>query len=296
MSNMFLKAREWYVSYLETTPELTGSRLSNPDVTLRSNARKSASSLIEQIDDSKKFILDGQASTMLSQLLQDIGGGMREMFKEVPLPFQKLWLEIEKQDDQQRQAALIEEKLGNITVWVFSEFGDEVPFAPYIWTFNGVNAVSLRTPNFLEQTFDLPVERQSELQAVAEASKNISMHFLGYAKAMTVLLLNKGMFEEEPIILDPPRRAERRRAEREGRTLPDLRVSKLVLGEFGRGHLQASHEPRDGTHTKKRAHWVRGHFMRNRAGGVSWRMPHIRGAGALIEQERHVTARKADPS
>ncbi|WP_299155016.1 hypothetical protein, partial [uncultured Tateyamaria sp.] len=41
--------------------------------------------------------------------------------------------------------------------------------------------------------------------------------------------------------------------------------------------------------SKRRAHWVQGHFMRNRAGGISWRNPHVRGAGPLIEQERHVS-------
>lgn len=39
----------------------------------------------------------------------------------------------------------------------------------------------------------------------------------------------------------------------------------------------------------RRTHWVRGHHMKSRSGKLVWRMPHLRGAGPLILQLRHVT-------
>jgi hypothetical protein len=87
-------------------------------------------------------------------------------------------------------------------------------------------------------------------------------------------------------------RAERRRAEKAGRPLPDIRISKISLGEVGKGQLAAKNRDQNQDPTleaKRRAHWVRGHWMRTAAGGLSFRTPHIRGAGPVIHQERRVT-------
>lgn len=74
-----------------------------------------------------------------------------------------------------------------------------------------------------------------------------------------------------------------------------MRVIKVKLGELGRHQLRAMNHETDGDKSEKnqrRAHWVQGHFMRNRAGGISWRTPHLRGAGPAVPQERHLSVAK----
>jgi hypothetical protein len=114
--------------------------------------------------------------------------------------------------------------------------------------------------------------------------------FLAMGVGIATLLKYKGMLEVEEGSAYP--RAERRRAEKAGKPLPDIRISKISLGKAGKGQLAAmnrDHQKDQVSEVMRRAHWVRGHWMRTAAGGLSFRVPHIRGAGPLIHQERYVT-------
>jgi hypothetical protein len=141
-------------------------------------------------------------------------------------------------------------------------------------------------------TFRLAEEIGEEIteEAALEQEKNLCFDFLAIAVGMSVLFEHKAMLEKEEVPAHP--RAERRRAMKSGRELPNKSIIKVRLGELGKRQVQAI-EDEDGSieddKATRRAHWVQGHFMRNRSGGISWRSPHIRGAGPVIDQERHIS-------
>lgn len=96
---------------------------------------------------------------------------------------------------------------------------------------------------------------------------------------MSILFEHKAKLEREEVSSDP--RAERRRAQKSGRTLPNKSMIKVKLGERGKRQVETTNGESTANEeaiTKRRVYWVRGHFMRNRVGGISWRNPHIRGA------------------
>lgn len=67
---------------------------------------------------------------------------------------------------------------------------------------------------------------------------------------------------------------------------PTKSIIKVKLGELGGRQVQAAHANVTSDEKSKvlrRAHWVQDHFIRNRAGGISWRNPHVRGAGPFVE-------------
>jgi hypothetical protein len=165
-------------------------------------------------------------------------------------------------------------------------------FIPNLLIFKseGTTVDTLFTP-----TFQLTKETGENIsfEALIEQERPICFKFLSMVVGMSVLFQHKAMLETEEVPLYS--RAERRRAHRGGKPLPDTRVVKVTLGELGKRQMQAMQEDNEGGNAEirtRRAHWVQGHFMRNRAGGISWRNPHIRGAGSIIEQERHVSAAK----
>lgn len=58
-----------------------------------------------------------------------------------------------------------------------------------------------------------------------------------------------------------------------------LSPRKISLTKLGYGHMKAHNNtsPSVSDGTKKRAHWVRGHFMKTGEDRLSWRKPHVRG-------------------
>ena len=130
-------------------------------------------------------------------------------------------------------------------------------------------------------------------EAAVKQEKSYCISFLAMAVGMSILFEHKAMLKKEEVSAYP--RVERRRAQRAGRPLPNKTIIKVKLGDLGTHQLDAmsgENQTNENVTLKRRAHWVQGHFMRNRAGGISWRNPHIRGAGPLIEQERHVSSRE----
>jgi hypothetical protein len=94
---------------------------------------------------------------------------------------------------------------------------------------------------------------------------------------------------EEPLLSRP----ERRRLEREGALAsgPAPTVTRIRINEQGRLHLQVIDDEEGGAGggALRRAHRVRGHFMRTARGSI-WRNAHIRGFGPLNETVRTIGA------
>lgn len=239
------------------------------------------------------YVLDGAAQEMLYDLSAKMKeDGLDEMYSQVQLPFPAMLLTIPPVAEGMRPYALITQDDGILYTQVFLEGNDG--FIPNLLVFRSEGAT---VDTFFTPTFHLSKEigEDIDLDTLRQQEQPLCLSFLGMAVGMSVLFRHKAMLETEEVPLFS--RPERRRAEKAGKPLPDKRIVKVTLGEMGERQLRAMQDAGDEGSTGKRlrrAHWVQGHFMRNRAGGISWRNPHVRGAGPVIGQERHVSAVKTD--
>lgn len=245
----------------------------------------------EILRSSQVYVLDEPSQQMLqglsTKMKQD---GLDDMFNHVRLPFPAMLLTVPEPSEGMWPSGLVTQHEDTLYTQVFHENKDG--FMPNLLVFKsqGANIDALYTPTFKlskaigdDITEDMAIEQE----------QNLCSSFLRIVVGMSVLLQHKAMLEIEELPAFP--RAERRRAQKSGRALPEMRVVKVRLGELGRRQLQAMQVEVDEDQlekTRRRAHWVQGHFMRNRAGGISWRNPHVRGAGPVVPQERNVSVAK----
>lgn len=237
------------------------------------------------------YVLDEPSQLMLqglsARMKQD---GLDTMFSHVRLPFPAMLLTVPEPSEGMWPSGLVTQHDDTIYTQVFHENRDG--FMPNLLIFKsqGANIEALHAPTFkLSQAIGDDITEDMAI----EQEQTLCSNFLRIVVGMSILLQHKAMLEVEEVPAFP--RAERRRGEKSGRPLPDIRVVKVKLGELGKRQLQAMNVGVDGDTPKKtqrRAHWVQGHFMRNRAGGISWRNPHLRGAGPPVPQERHVSVAK----
>ncbi|NOD83759.1 hypothetical protein [Ruegeria sp. HKCCD6119] len=234
------------------------------------------------------FQIDEQAELMLRNLsFQMQEDGLDSMFSSVRLPFPAMLLTIPEPATGLWPAALITQDQDNLYTQVFH--ANKEGLLPNLLVFKSQRASVevLHSP-----TLKLANAIGDEIteEAAIKQEKTLCFDFLSIAVGMSILFEHKAMLEKEEVPAFP--RAERRRAQKSGRTLPNKSIVKVKLGELGKRQVQASQESAlsdEKSKSMRRAHWVQGHFMRNRAGGISWRNPHVRGAGPVIEQERHVS-------
>lgn len=213
--------------------------------------------------------------------------GLDSMFNHVRLPFPAMLITIPEPELGDWPAALITQDDDTLYTQIY--LANRNGLFPNLLVFKsqGASVDILHSP-----TFELARANGDGLteEAAIKQEKDLCFSFLAMAVGMSVLFEHKAMLEKEEVSAYP--RAERRRAQKAGRSLPSKSVIKVRLGELGKRQVEAiqiQREDDENESAKRRAHWVQGHFMRNRAGGISWRNPHIRGAGPLIEQERRVS-------
>lgn len=233
-----------------------------------------------QIDERAELML----RTLSAQMQKD---GLDSMFSSVHLPFPAMLLTVPEPETGFWPAALITQDKDNLYTQVFHANKDGLLPNLLIFKSQGAAVDILHSP-----TLKLARANGDEItdEAALKQEKSMCFDFLAIAVGMSILFEHKAMLERDEVSLHP--RAERRRAQKSGRTLPNKTIIKVKLGDLGTRQLQASEQESikdNEDHAKRRAHWVQGHFMRNRAGGISWRNPHLRGAGPVIEQERQVS-------
>ncbi|WP_147124192.1 hypothetical protein [Shimia ponticola] len=234
------------------------------------------------------YEIDERAHAMLHNLSAQMQkDGLESMFSHVRLPFPAMLLTIPKPELGEWPAALITQDDDTLYTQIYLANRNGLFPNLLIFKSQGASVDILHSP-----TFELARANGDEIteEAAIKQEKDLCFSFLAMAIGMSVLFEHKAMLEKEEVSAYP--RAERRRAQRAGRSLPNKSVIKVRLGELGARQIEASQNPpahSEEETSKRRAHWVQGHFMRNRAGGISWRNPHIRGAGPLIEQERQVS-------
>lgn len=243
---------------------------------------------LELLGAAHRFKLDEDAEDMLFRLIHELGEEAAEdAFHRVRMPFPVIFLERgARTDDGSVRAAVVAHAEGQLRVQSFATLPTGALPSLLISQVSEMEMELFATPTLeLIEQISGTAHAQDDLQNEGQ----VNAFFVKLAVSLATLLQHKGMLEVEDAPAVP--RAERWRAEREGRPLPDTRVSVIRLGQAGRGQLEAMRNGAgrdDGETTARRAHWVRGHFMRTKTGDLTWRMPHIRGAGPIIEQVRRV--------
>ncbi|MFD0860507.1 hypothetical protein [Roseovarius aquimarinus] len=243
----------------------------------------------EIFDIAQVYQIDERAELMLRNLSAQMQrDGLDSMFSNVRLPFPAMLLTVPEPKVGEWPAALITQDDNTLYTQIY--LANKRGLFPNLLIFRsqGASVDILHSP-----TFNLSQEIGDDVTEDAAVKQEMSLcfDFLAIAVGMSILFEHKAMLEKEEVFAYP--RAERRRAQKSGRTLPNKSIINVRLGELGKRQLEAtSHESKvnEEVASNRRAHWVQGHFMRNRAGGISWRNPHIRGAGPLLEQERHISS------
>lgn len=245
------------------------------------------------LESAQVFRIDTDAYWMISELINEMKrDGLEELVSQVLLPFSTMIIMpplvgvdgIARQNDGSVMG-LVTQVENEIYTQRFTFRQNIVGPSTYCVISRGMKAASIPTPTQkLFQTLGIPIPDRMIDEELA-----INWNFLFSAAAIATLLRHSGMLEANQVSLYP--RHEKRQAERSGKPLPDTLITKISLGKAGRGQVEAMKEAASAdarAGMPRRTHWVRGHYMRSGSGKLVWRMPHLRGAGPLITQLRHV--------
>ncbi|WP_444462950.1 hypothetical protein [Rhodobacter capsulatus] len=246
------------------------------------------------LDDAQVFRIDIDAYWMMNELINEMKrDGLDELFSQVQLPFPTMIIMppllgadgIMRQNDGS-VLGLVTQVEEEIYTQRFAIRQNTVSPSACCMITKGIGASAIPTPT--KELFEAVGMQVSDSMIDEELAMN--QNFLGSAVAIATLLRHDGMLDAQEVSLHP--RHERRQAERSGKVLTDTLITRITLGKAGRGQVEAmkdhvSADRREGM--PRRTHWVRGHYMKSRSGKLVWRMPHLRGAGPLVPQLRHVT-------
>ncbi|WP_424177137.1 hypothetical protein [Yoonia sp. TsM2_T14_4] len=240
---------------------------------------------VYQVDESAELML----RNLSAQMQED---GLDSMFASVRLPFPAMLITVPEPATGAWPAALITQDDDTLYTQVYHANKDGMLPNLLIFRSRGASVDILHSPTM---RLAKAIGEEITEEAANKQEQKLCFDFLSIAVGMSILFEHNAMLEVEEAAAYP--RSERRRAERSGRALPDKSIIKVKLGDLGKRQVQATKEAGikdDDSKTARRAHWVQGHFMRNRAGGISWRNPHLRGAGPIVEQVRHVSFDEGD--
>ena len=279
---------KFYKSYPDSLLSVYGKTRSDIAPNLLEAVMRFRDAQLHNLSQAKVFKIDDEAEMMLAGLINEMSReGLEDTFQHVKLPFPAMLIEKVSSINGFKGVGL----LTQIDTVLESQFhtvnGDGL--MPSLTVINTSKFPFLVNPTPTAELAHSSFDADNLSDGLIQDKTNATS-FLSMGVGIATLLKYKGMLEVEEGPAYP--RAERRRAEKSGRPLPDTRVSKIRLGEMGKGQLATMSSDKNRNQSdqgKRRAHWVRGHWMRTAAGDLSFRNPHIRGAGPVIHQERLVT-------
>jgi hypothetical protein len=278
----------FYESYPESLLNVYGKRRSEIAPDLLESLIQFGHGQLHNLSQAEIFKVDDDAEAMLAGLINEMTAeGLEDTYQHVKLPFPVMLIERTSSFDGFKRLGLLTQLENTIESQFFRINASGVAPSLTITSVSGYQFKAIPTPTAVLGNLYSGIEKFSE--SMVQDHTNAGS-FLAMGVGIATLLKYKGMLEVEEGSAYP--RAERRRAEKAGKPLPDIRISKISLGKAGKGQLAAmnrDHQKDQVSEVMRRAHWVRGHWMRTAAGGLSFRVPHIRGAGPLIHQERYVT-------
>jgi len=254
------------------------------------------------IGSARPFLIDNDAFVLINTLDMDIKSGtdLVPLLLEAPFPFEISWFEYGDQIDVEggdrkrcRTGVLIRKGETGVFACCFFRFDGQAILEPFIF-------ISVTTDHKLTMTLDpytspklLKMFEGSDERRLEDASV-VAMSEAGLAVSTVVRMTHLIATRRGPLsqVSEPlMSRQERRHLERKG-ALPEglhPNVTRILINEQGRLHLAAVDEEEGGEGgARRRAHRVRGHYMRKAAGGRSWRSAHVRGFGPLNETTRNV--------
>lgn len=291
---MVQELKLFFKDYPRQILELKGVRPAELPAGLMEQLRDYRERTLTILEDAQVFRIDIDAYWMMSELVNEMKrDGLDELFSQVQLPFPTMIImpPLVGADGIMRQndgsvLGLVTQVEDEIYTQRFAIRQQTVGPSACCMITKGMDALAVSTPTReLFEALGMPV---SDDMIEEELAMNRS--FLGSAVAIATLLRHDGMLDAQEVSLHP--RHERRQAERSGKVLPHTLITKIALGKAGHGQVEAMKDDMSTDGRKRmprRTHWVRGHYMRSRSGSLVWRMPHLRGAGPLVPQLRHVT-------
>jgi len=272
---------------------------------LRSDSREERYRRVKMVRDlayrAAPFVIESAALDLVTTvqtsttLVEDFG----PLLLEAPLPFDSVWMEFEEDlgETRNQSGVLIQKVGGKILVCTLHQSTGKSLIEPLLFlTVDADAKLDMRadpftSPRFISEYQGTQDEQVS--QFFAEAFPQTGWAILNAVGAMHLIAAKGGPFDaiDEPMFSRP----ERRRMEREGvlpAGVPPV-VTKIRVNAQGRLHLQAVDDDEGGVGgAKRRAHRVRGHYMRT-AKGASWRKAHVRGLGPVSETVRVVEAARS---
>lgn len=291
---MLQELKLFFTDYPRQILEMQGVRNTELPVGLMDQLMDYGERSLAILVDAQVFRIDIDAYWMMSELVNEMKrDGLDELFSQVQLPFPTMIImpPLVRADGIMRQndgsvLGLVTQVDEEIYTQRFAILQNTVGPSACCMITKGMEASAVPTPTReLFEAVGMPIS-----DGMIDEELAMNRTFLGLAVAIATLLRHNGMLDVQEVSLYP--RHERRQAERSGKELPDTLITKIALGKAGRGQVEAMKDDMSTDGRKglpRRTHWVRGHYMKSRSGKLVWRMPHLRGAGPLVPQLRHVT-------
>lgn len=300
--------------FIKTVKETYDSYLADPATDpffkkLQSDAQEGRYRRVKMVRDlayrAKPFVIEPAALDLIAtvqsgvKLVEDFG----PLLLEAPLPFDSVWMEFEEDlGGTRNQSGVLIHKAGDkiLVCSLHRPTGGRLIEPLLFLTVDADAKLDMRadpftSPRFISGYEGTQDERVS--QFFGEALPQTGWAILNAVGAMHLIAASGGPLDaqEEPMFSRP----ERRRLEREGvlsAGVPPV-VTRIRLNAQGRLHIQAVDDEEGGVGgARRRAHRVRGHYMRTTK-GASWRKAHVRGLGQVNETVRVVEAATgAEPS
>lgn len=294
------EVRDGYARYAERPSE--DPIWSVLDLSGRESRRHRNQMMAGLVNSAQPFVLEPHAKDVVDSLDFRISSSeeLGPALLEAPFPFPTCWFEYDDElpDEDDKivhfRTGVLLKRLdgGGVFTCSFTKFGSH-PFAEpellYTIPVEGNPDAVLDPflfPRALRQQTGSIEERKEKATGLAMATMGLAAYTA--VRGMHLISARQGPLDQETANLMS--RQERRRLERQMNTKsgPPPTITRIRVNDQGRAHLASVDEAEGGPDgARRRAHRVRGHFMKTSA-GKSWRKAHVRGFGEINETVRQV--------